>query len=90
MRVKRTSPLSVDWLPQKHNTLVSSSATVAHVLRPRRSSLIDDNCEKLVFVIGNMHFLKGKWLCQRGEEEEEEDTMTNGCNEDSVFCCFKT
>ena len=66
----------------KHNTPVPSSMAVerlfslgskSDVLGPKKSSLTDDNFEKLVLVNGNKHLLKGKWLCQREEEEEAED-----------------
>jgi regulator of RNase E activity RraB len=63
----------------RYNSPLPSSAAVerlfsigSDILRPKRSSLTADNFEKLVFVKGNLHLLKGKkWLSQMEEEEEE-------------------
>lgn len=88
VRVKKSTPLSVDMFPQqhrevwvdlfiKHNTHVTSSTAVerlfslgSDVFRPKWSFLTDDNFEKLVFVYGHTDLLKGKWLCQMEEEED--------------------
>lgn len=50
-----------------YNPLFPSSAVVerllsigSDILSPKRSSLTADNFEKLVFVKGNLHLLKGK------------------------------
>ena len=39
-------------------------------LKPKRSSLMADNFENLVFLKGNPHLLKGRWLSQMEKEEE--------------------
>ncbi len=68
----------MDLFIKYNNTPAHSSATVERLfslgsdaLRPKRSSLTDDNFEKLVFVNGNMHLLKGKWLFQREEDNND-------------------
>ena len=41
------------------------------ILRAKRSFLVADNCEHLVFLKGNPLLWKAKWLSQMKEEEEE-------------------
>ncbi|KAG0714609.1 hypothetical protein GWK47_013775 [Chionoecetes opilio] len=61
----------------RYNTPVPSSAAVellfsmgSDVMRPKRSSLMAKNFEKLVFLKGNMNLLKGRWELEDSDEED--------------------
>lgn len=81
VRVKRTTSVSVDLFPKQHRGLVEpyrSSPTPLfslgfEVLAPKRPAQTGDNFEKLVLVTGNMHLLKGNWLCRREKDEKNEN-----------------